>query len=120
MTDIHAHLYDRSDDELEEIVADAADAGVYMIINTAVSMQTAKTVLNQCDRFPKNMRAAIGVSPFDANNPADGWDGELTALCRSQRQKIIAIGEIGLDGTNPAYPRRTRSCRPSSGSLKSP
>ncbi|MDR2591349.1 MAG: TatD family hydrolase [Chitinispirillales bacterium] len=110
MTDTHAHLYDRSADELQSIVADAVNAGVDTIINTAVSIQTAKIVLDQCDRFPQNLRAAIGISPFDTNNLEDGWDSELTELlygspsAQSIPQKIAAIGEIGLDGTNPAYP----------------
>jgi len=104
MTDTHAHLYDRADDELKAVIADAVSAGVDTIINTAVSIPTAKTVLDQNDRFPQNLRAAIGISPFDAANFTDAWDGELTALCQSRHQKIVAIGEIGLDGTNPAYP----------------
>jgi len=104
MTDTHAHLYDHTGDELREIVAEAVNAGVEMIINTAVSIQTAKTVLDQCNRFPENLRAAIGVSPFDTKNLADGWDNELTALYQSRHQQIAAIGEIGLDSTNPAYP----------------
>ncbi len=104
MTDTHAHLYDRSDDELRRIVADAVNVGVVMIINTAVSIQTAKTVLDQCDRFPQNTRAAIGVSPFDTDNIASGWDDELTALYKSRPQRVAAIGEIGLDRVNPTYP----------------
>jgi len=104
MTDTHAHLYDRADGELEDIVAGAVSAGVEMIINTAVSIQTAKTVLAQCARFPENMRAACGVSPFDTAGLTDGWDGELTELCRSQGRKVAAVGEIGIDCANPAYP----------------
>ncbi len=110
MTDIHAHLYDRSDDELQSIATDAVNAGVDTVINTAVSIQTAKTVLDQCNRFPQLLRAAIGVSPFDTADLADGWDGELTELLHRQPstqstpQKIVAIGEIGLDSTKPAYP----------------
>jgi len=104
MIDTHTHLYDRSDDELKTVIADAVNAGVDTIINTAVSIPTAKIVLDQYKRFPQNLRAAIGISPFDTNNLADDWDGELTELYQSQNQKIVAIGEIGLDGTNPTYP----------------
>jgi len=104
MIDTHAHLYDRSDDELKTVIAEAVNAGIDMIINTAVSIPTAKIVLDQYKRFPQNLRAAIGISPFDTNNLADDWDGELTALYQSQNQKIVAIGEIGLDSTNPTYP----------------
>jgi len=104
MIDTHAHLYDRSDDELKTIIAEAVNAGVGTIINTALSIPTAKIVIDQCGRFPQNLRAAIGISPFDTNNLADDWDSELTALCQSQNQKIVAIGEIGIDSINPTYP----------------
>ena len=104
MTDTHAHLYDRSGDELQEIVADAVNAGVDTIINTAVSIPTAKIVLDQCGRFPQNLYAAIGISPFDTDNLTDSWESELVTLLKTQNQKIVAIGEIGLDSTNPAYP----------------
>ncbi|MDR2693948.1 MAG: TatD family hydrolase [Chitinispirillales bacterium] len=106
MTDTHAHLYDCPHHRLDEIITEAIDAGVDIIINTAVSLATARTVLDQCDRFPDNLRAATGISPFDTANLAGGWDSELAALLSNQhqRKKIAAIGEIGLDGTNPAYP----------------
>jgi TatD DNase family protein len=104
MIDTHAHLYDLTDDELRNAVADAVNAGVETIINTAVSIPTAKIVLDQCCRFPKNLRAAIGISPFDTGNVQDGWDDELTAMYQAHNQKIVAIGEIGLDSTNPTYP----------------
>jgi TatD DNase family protein len=102
MTDIHAHLYGCNDGELEHIIVEAVNSGVDKIVNTAVSLSTAKTVLDQCDRFPENLRAAIGISPFDTAGLDEGWAGELTELLA--RQKIAAIGEIGLDATNPAYP----------------
>jgi TatD DNase family protein len=102
MVDAHAHLYEYPDGELQGIVAEAAAAGVDIIINTAVSLATAETVLAQCAGFPENLRAAIGISPFDAADLPVGWDSELTEL--STRRKITAIGEIGLDATNPAYP----------------
>jgi TatD DNase family protein len=102
MIDTHAHLYDHPAHELDGIITDAVNAGVNVIINTAVSLSTAETVLGQCNRFPQNLRAAVGISPFDTAGLASGWDSELAALLPDQN--IVAIGEIGLDGTNPAYP----------------
>jgi len=105
MIDTHAHLYDLTDGELQTIITDAVNAGVDTIINTAVSIPTAKIVPDQCERFPENLRAAIGISPFDTDNLAYNWDSELEALLlQSRPQKIVAIGEIGLDCTNPTYP----------------
>jgi TatD DNase family protein len=112
MTDTHAHLYDCADDELSAIIAGAAAVGVDTIINTAVSIDTSRTVLNQCRRFPERLRAAIGVSPFDTANINAGWDDELRGLLLpplsvydgNPDRAVAAIGEIGLDCANPKYP----------------
>jgi TatD DNase family protein len=105
MIDSHAHLYDLSSDELDEVIAEAGSVGVDTVVNTAVSLSTAETVLGQCGRHPEHLRAAIGVSPFDVTGLEDGWDDKLMELlAQPARQKIVAIGEIGLDSSNPAYP----------------
>jgi len=111
LTDVHAHLFDCDADVLETLIKEAATAGVDMIVNTAVSIDTSITVLEQCRRFPQNLKAAIGVSPFDTVDANGDWDEKLRGLLAessigslSNNSLIAAIGEIGLDCTNPRYP----------------
>ena len=106
LTDAHAHLSDCAGGVLEAQVSEAAAAGVGTIINTAVSIDTAVTVLEQCKRFPRNLKAAVGVSPFDTVGAGDDWADKLKDLLAesSGSPAIAAVGEIGLDCTNPRYP----------------
>jgi TatD DNase family protein len=102
LTDIHAHLYDCDSEALRMSVDEAESAGVGMIVNTATSIRTAKVVLDQCKSYPKSMKAAVGISPFDTVDIGDDWDRELIDLLDDPA--VVAMGEIGLDNTNPAYP----------------
>jgi len=106
LTDVHAHLFDRAGAALDELITESESAGVGLIINTAVSVDTSITALEQCRRFPQNLKAAVGISPFDTANAGDNWEEGLRKLLTepSSRPIIAAIGEIGLDCTNPRYP----------------
>lgn len=97
-------MFDCRGGELEAVVDEAEAAGVWTAVNTAVSIGTARVVLDQCGRFPKNLKAAVGISPFDTVEAADNWENELKELLAGHRSLITAIGEIGLDDTNPRYP----------------
>jgi len=105
--DIHAHLYGLSNDALhnalEDTILDCVSCGVDLIINTAVSIDTAQTVLEQCRAFPNHLRAAAGISPFYINNHKDDiWIEQLRKMIDDPL--TAAVGEIGLDCTNPTYP----------------
>ena len=102
LTDVHAHLFDYTGDGLRAVIDECESAGVGMAVNTAVSIETARTVINQCKLFPRNLRAAAGISPFDIANAEEGWDNELRGLLADAM--VVAVGEIGLDSTNPQYP----------------
>jgi len=105
--DIHAHLYNLSHNAshsvLEDTIADCVSCGVNLVINTAVSIDTAQTALEQCVQFPDHLRAAAGVSPFYVNDHQDEiWFDKLKQMISNPF--IVAVGEIGLDCTNPTYP----------------
>ncbi|MDR3013422.1 MAG: TatD family hydrolase [Chitinispirillales bacterium] len=107
--DTHAHLFDYTDNDLGALIDEAIAAGVATIVNTAVSIDTARTVLSQCKKFPNVLKPAVGISPFDSVDVKNGWDDELKTLVNNNNSQpneppIIAIGEIGLDNTNPIYP----------------
>jgi TatD DNase family protein len=99
--DIHAHLYDFSAAELAENLERAARAGVGIIVNAATSVATAHIVVSQVQQSPR-LYGTIGISPFDGENLSGDWKQDLSALVT--QDKIIGIGEIGLDHSNPRYP----------------
>ncbi len=102
--DTHAHLSALDDGALAEVLSDARDSGVRLIVNTATDLRSAVTVLEQCNSHPM-LRATVGISPFDVESLPTDWTHTLRDLAGSP--SVVAIGEIGLDSTNPRYPPLT-------------
>jgi TatD DNase family protein len=99
--DLHAHLYDKSDTELASCIANAGNAGVSIVVNTPTSIETTGTVLEQLRDKP-SWYGTVGISPFDVETVSDGWQEQVVSYLK--HDKIIGIGEIGLDNSNPRYP----------------
>jgi TatD DNase family protein len=100
--DSHAHLGDIDDSRLDAEIAAARESGVGRILNVATSLSSSISVLRQCS-LHSCLSAAVGISPFDVAElrPQDA-SGRLSALAQSPA--AVAIGETGMDATNPSYP----------------
>lgn len=101
--DSHAHYWDkRFENELAEGVDACIDTlfqgSVCGIVNVGTSPTTARLAIAQAKRFP-HMYAAAGIHPSDAAEIEDisGALRETEALLMSAENKIVALGEIGLD-----------------------
>lgn len=93
--DTHAHLfYPNFEGELDLVIQRAKDAGVDYIIVPATNLETCKSVIELTKRY-EMAYGAIGVHPHDTKD----WDGSyLTQLEElAKHEKIVAVGEIGLD-----------------------
>lgn len=99
--DTHAHLFDYETDSLKKVVQEACDASVEIILSTATDIPTSITVTGQC-QSSDHIYGAVGISPFDVTSQNSDWLSSLNYLLCKPR--IIALGEIGLDSTNPGYP----------------
>jgi TatD DNase family protein len=97
--DCHAHLDRLPPDQLNAAIAEAADAGVAVILSAATDLASAAAVISQCQAFP-SLYGTLGISPFDSRNLPEQWDMGFRPMLNHER--IIAIGEIGLDQTNPS------------------
>ena len=111
-TDTHAHYFDRKFDTLDggaDALLSSPDfrAVTRSVINVGTNLQNSRTAVAQAGKYPF-MAAAVGIHPEDAQGLPDGTpldpDTELTALrdwlsdpAVRRRDKIVAIGEIGLD-----------------------
>jgi TatD DNase family protein len=100
-TDAHAHLYDCDGPGLAAIVAHAREAGVDRILNTGTSIDTSRKVLRQSSEHA-GLSAAVGVSPLDAETLPDAWQTSLESMLSDP--VVVAMGETGIDSTNPTYP----------------
>jgi TatD DNase family protein len=101
--DLHCHL-----DAIEDIdgaISRAHDAGVSIIVSAGVDSLTNKKTLELARRFSQ-VRAALGFYPMDAlSRETDGTHGKddienEILFIEKNKDKIIAIGEVGLDYFN--------------------
>jgi TatD DNase family protein len=95
LVDTHCHLdFDRFEGDRDEVVARAAAAGVSRIVVPALDLDNAPAVLALAERY-EAVYAAVGVHPNSAAGWRDAWVETLRDL--AAHEKVVAIGEIGLD-----------------------
>ncbi len=100
--DTHAHYDDEAfKDDLEEVLQKARAAGVGRILNCSSSMESSGKTLELVGKYDF-IYGAVGVHPQDA--------GEVTGNINKigdmlKRDKIAAVGEIGLDYYYEGYDR---------------
>ena len=122
LTDTHCHLdFNKFDEDREAVIQRAWEAGVTRILIPALDYESALAALRLADSHP-NIFAAVGFHPTDLEK----WDGKSIIKIRSliisdhvtlsdsegslpprskilrsaqndMTNKIVAIGEIGLD-----------------------
>jgi TatD DNase family protein len=96
LTDTHCHLdFNKFNEDRDAVIQRALDAGVKRILVPALEMESSKAVVELANSHP-NIFAAVGFHPTDL----DKWnDSSLHNLQHSMTKtdKIVAIGEIGLD-----------------------
>lgn len=93
-TDTHCHIYKEYFDKIDVILDKALKNKVNRIINNADNIETSKEVLSLIERY-SNMYGAIGIHPEHVDNYTKE---DLEFIEKNlKNEKIIAIGEIGLD-----------------------
>ena len=94
--DIHAHLCDAAfDDEREAIIADLGAHGVGAFTEIGFDLPSSRAALALAERYPQ-VYAAVGFHPDHSDHLRDE-DVETLRQMVENNQKIVAIGEIGLD-----------------------
>jgi TatD DNase family protein len=94
--DTHSHLYYPDfENDLDEVIRRAQNAGVTKIITLAVDRTTAEQCLKIAARFPGVVYAAVGVHPSEVDKVTE--DDLLWIEAMAGDPAVVAIGEIGLD-----------------------
>lgn len=103
--DTHAHIHEEGYNQPEEALSRAEEAGIVQVINIGTSKQSSREALDFALAH-ENTYATIGIHPHETK---DGWEviRELAGSA-SEEQKLIAIGEIGLDYYYGHSPRETQ------------
>ena len=93
--DTHAHLHDPwIGDDLPDVMDRAAEAGVSRIVTIGCSLEDSRNALKVAEQY-EHVWATLGVHPHDAKD----WTTEIESEFRTiaKHEKVVAIGEIGLD-----------------------
>lgn len=110
LIDTHAHLYWKSFEvDFDQMIQRTLDAGVTTIINVGVDVNLSQTALEQVENQLSKISglqaySTIGIHPHEAikylENPDESIHKDTVELSRvhSQNpQKVMAVGECGLD-----------------------
>lgn len=92
--DTHCHL-DKLDSTPEEAVNEAKDVGVQRMLTISVDEPSLDFVSNAVQQFPE-VYGSVGFHPHDASAMSDSLENKIRQLAQEE-EKLIAIGEIGLD-----------------------
>ena len=93
--DTHAHLHDPwIGEDLPDVMDRAAEAGVSRIVTIGCSLEDSRNALKVAEQY-EHVWATLGVHPHDAKD----WTTEIESEFRTmaKHEKVVAIGEIGLD-----------------------
>lgn len=101
--DSHAHYDDEQFDEDREILLEGMQKnGVDLIVNVAADMKSSYTSIELAKKYPF-IYCSVGVHPHDVEHLTMDNIEELRKL--SSYEKVVAIGEIGLDYYYDLSPR---------------
>lgn len=91
----HAHYDDEAfDEDREKLLETMHTQGIEKIINVGASLQGVRDTVALTEKYPF-VYGAVGIHPDEVGNLTEEDMKELRGYC--DREKIAAIGEIGLD-----------------------
>ncbi|MEW8974433.1 MAG: TatD family hydrolase [Tissierellaceae bacterium] len=95
LIDSHVHLDDeRFDGDRDILIKSLKSNGIELVINIGADMKSSVDSIELAKRYD-NIYAAIGVHPHSASEMTENTLDELRDMAKED--KVIAIGEIGLD-----------------------
>ena len=93
--DTHAHYDDEAfDEDRDAVLSSLQDKGVGTVVNICASPASLKRILELTERYPF-VYGAAGIHPDHAGELTEEMFAEISRL--ADEEKIVAIGEIGLD-----------------------
>ena len=93
--DTHAHYDDECfDEDRFELLDEMLASNVSGIINCGCTVESSKTSIAFAEKYPQ-IYAAVGIHPQNAAEESEDALDKIEQLARHER--VVAIGEIGLD-----------------------
>jgi len=93
--DTHAH-YDSGgfNSDRMEVLASLPAANVTLVVDPGCDVESSRKAVALAEQFP-HVYAAVGIHPSDCAGAGDAELAAIRALCG--HEKVVAVGEIGLD-----------------------
>lgn len=91
-TDTHCHITKEDYENIDLLISNAKEKGITKMINNGVDRESNIEVLELSKKY-NNIYPAIGIHP----EYADSYKNEDIDFIEKNIDKIVAIGEIGLD-----------------------
>ena len=106
LIDTHCHLnFHRFDDDRASVLERAAAAGVHQLIIPAIDLNSCREALALCEEHHE-IYAAVGVHPNSEDTVERSTLEQLENF--ASNDKVVAIGEIGLDYYWDKQPKLTQ------------
>ncbi|MFH1769950.1 MAG: TatD family hydrolase [archaeon] len=110
LVDVHAHLeFENYDEDRDEVIEKNKEAGVVAIVCNGTSPKGNRKVLEISEKYDI-IKAAFGFYPIECETAADGEVDEEIDFIRENKNKIIAIGEVGLDKKHDENFEKQKEC----------
>jgi len=104
LIDTHAHLdHDQFDEDRQAVIERALEQGISHILTVGCDLESSSANVRLAEAHA-NVYAAVGIHPHDAPQADESGIAQLTKLLE-QSEKIVAVGEIGLDFYRDRAPR---------------
>jgi len=101
--DAHIHLADsKYAQNVGEIVADAKRSNVFALVANSMDLESSSQSLRLAEEYPDHVYAALGIHPWNTKQlKPDEVQDTIDLILRNaeNRQRVVAIGEIGLDSS---------------------
>lgn len=102
LIDAHCHVDFYSDEEIKKIVETCKQKGI-IFINQGTRPKEIEKVLFLGEKYPETAKIALGIYPLDALPLTDKEFNEKIQFIRKNKDKIVAIGEVGMDFHEDEY-----------------
>ncbi|MEK6899646.1 MAG: TatD family hydrolase [Nanoarchaeota archaeon] len=109
LVDVHCHLiHEHFKDKLDQVLKRAEKAGLKAIVVSGVNPPANREVLKLAQKYPKLIKASLGIYPIDALGLSEGETGlprqpekinleEEFRFIEKNKDLVHCIGEIGMD-----------------------
>jgi TatD DNase family protein len=100
LVDAHIHLSDAEyGGHIDEVIADAKEAGMSALVTNSMDLKSCINDIKLSEQYPDLIYPALGIHPWNVNVLKEDELQETIKfiLEQSQKKRLAAIGEIGLD-----------------------